>query len=256
MTAQPKTIATDLFDKLENWIVNGLHPTTFELKKLEREADALMRVAADEASIVKAGLAAIVWDVDKALYFVDNACRLDPSESTLLNSALTCRFMNLYPEAIAYGRRALAIAPNSSKAASHTLEYLMGCGDLEGARQLLAPFEQRGQHVSSDIEALRQISEFIEVNGVSESHLKAELEIAIAVLTAHKIRASGMQWSRENDPDGGDTYVITMYFKGDLSTELELESELAQKFADLENWNPNLLSIEFRYELTDDLQPA
>lgn len=245
---QPKTTSEDLLFRLEAFFRSDSSPSEFEKKKMHRDADALMRVAADEGSIIKAGLAALDWDTKNAKYFAENACRLDSSEATALNAALTCRFLNLFSEAASYAALALDRNPASFLSLHHTLEYKMGSGEIPSVIELAKKYETKFETLPNEAAAAMQITEFLDGAKVSHDRLKAELAAALAVLSEHRVRCIAMRWLHGNDPDGRANFVVGLSFKGDLDLEFKLEDQLAEKLSEFGDWDPNVLSIEFHHE--------
>lgn len=249
-------ITDELFKRLELVFASGRQPSTFELRQLEREATNLAKVDASAASLIKAGVAAIQWDAENTRYWVQNACALDRTAVTYLNSALTCKFINDVKSAAEYALKAAAIAVNDTSCIEAAVGYLAMTGEIKRAQQFLAEHDKMGLDLD---EVTRQISDMslaMDELDISSERLCFEMNAAFSLLAKHKIRGSDISPSEEFDPDGGNSLCVGISFLGDLALEMQLEAELAELFVQEPGWNPNTLSVEFRYKSKNVLQLA
>ena len=83
------------------------------------------------------------------------------------------------------------------------------------------------------------------------------LWFALGEFIDNSITSAYQNWS-ELVKFHGENYrlVIEIAFVGDLSDEIEFESELAQLLANEPGWNPCLLTTELKYETKDAHQFA
>ena len=59
--AQPLTIGSNLLTEIEQFGLTDELPSPFELMRLKRDADKLLKISAVESYVVKAGIAALEW---------------------------------------------------------------------------------------------------------------------------------------------------------------------------------------------------
>lgn len=252
--AQQLSIRNQLFERLERMFESGHQPSDFELLRLDREAQSLVKVDAAGASLVKAGIAALKWDAKTASYWVENACALEGDAVTYINSALTFKFLNDGVSAVEYSKKALQIAVNDREFVTTTAGYLIMIGEIGEAQKVLLNHENMGIDLSDAMSEVSEFSHAMDDFNISPDRLRFEMKAAFDIMTKHHVRSQDIFLSVESDPDGESCLSVGIVFYGDLALEMRLEAELAEAFLQEPGWNPSVLSVEFRYKVKDALQ--
>jgi hypothetical protein len=73
------------------------------------------------------------------------------------------------------------------------------------------------------------------------------LTTALKVLRDCKVRAQLTSLREVADPDGDRAIEAAFMFRGDIAQELRLGAILANELGELEEWDPNTLSVSFVY---------
>jgi len=231
-------------------------PLLNRLRRVRVDATQRRKVDASAASLIRAGVAAIQWDAEKTRYWVHNACSLNRTAVTYLNSALTFKFINDVKSAAEYALKAAAIAVNDSSCITAAVGYLAMTGEIKRAQQFLAEHDKMGLNLDEVTRHILDMSLAMDELDISPERLCFEMNAAFSLLAKHKIRASEVLPSEEFDPDGGNSLCVGIAFLGDLALEMQLEAELAELFVQEPGWNPNTLCVEFRYKSKNVLQLA
>lgn len=249
--AKPQTIASTLFQELELLFVSETSPSELQLLRIHKQADVLAKANASDASLVRAGVAALRWDVAEANYQIRNALALDRCVSTCLNSALTYSALNDAKGAADAAIDAVKCAPNSQQAVDIAIENLVAAGRVSDALALIDQHLKMGLTLEEDRAEIDVLYDHINLAQISEAQIQNELLVAYSLLTDRRLRCRQFSWAIDVDPDGGSCVLFSLGFNGDFGMEMQLEAELAERLALNSEWNPNRLSVEFFYEKKD-----
>lgn len=254
--AKRKTVAHELFTQLENLFASDDMPDVFTLTKLQRDANALEKVDAATASLVRGGIAALNWDFSETERWVQNSIRLDGSVDNWLNVGLTYKQVNRLDLTAECALRGYAMAPKNQNVVASVLESLCICGRFTEAEGIYQ------QAIADDVALDSEIM-------VPSMHLRHMAELGIEpdrvtfeIMAAHHVLAIGRKRSRAievgifTDHDGSDSMLIQLGFFGTLDDELRMESALAQLLGERPGWNPCLLSTELQYAVMHDNEYA
>jgi hypothetical protein len=248
--AQPATACADAFERLHLFMRDP--PTPFDIRRLEADAAKLENSDRSEASTVRAAIAALRWDVSDARRWSEKACLSDGSATTRINASVTFRFLNQLEIASEYALQAYRLAPLDVEVAQHTVGMLSSAGRLREALECFTDYLAKvGSGASWDLDVAQLVS-VLDASNISEAQLRSEVMAAMGILTDARIRYSNVQYEVATEPDGGYAIAAKVQFVGDIDTEIRLESALAHKLADMPEWDPTRLSVEFEYLTEDD----
>lgn len=232
-----------LFDQLESYFDAPKGPSDFEILRLQREAEKLVRVDGGEGYIILAGVQALQWNCDEAVRLAQNAVRLDSSTETLMNAALTMRNIHRMDLANEFMARELSKNQPSPITMQRAVAYLLSSGEVEKAVALMTKGIELGFKFDDCPDAI-QMSGHLEQVGISTDQVRLEFAAVSKTLLAHRKRIRGFGESLEADPDGGLTVVATFEVQGSQDDELSLSHDLADLLGALDNWNPVQFGIE------------
>lgn len=241
----PQTIGQQLFRKLEDLLISRDTPDEMTLRRLERDAENLMKVDAADAYIVLAGIAAVRWDLDRVLSYSRNAIKLDPrSLPTLVNAALNMHNANFMNEAAEQVVSALGYVHADGETWSRAVNYLVYAGQFHRAAEILRDGMNRGLAFPDDTEEAIEYADLVDRHQIDPEQLKFEFSVVASVLQANHKRVRAFAFSEYVDPEGGACLVATIGVDGTVADEIRLDAEIAPRFAESAGWNPNKLSIE------------
>lgn len=244
---KPQTIGSEILETIEDLFRRDSTPSQIELARLKRDANKLIGVDAAQGYVILGAISALTWDTEQALKHVKNAIRLDGSAKSLINCAISLRYVGLVDEAADLITQAAAKAPGSELVMNTAVEWLAGAGRLYQAVELQNDAQRRSiplNEVTINASALHLASEEA---GISMERLAYEVKCANTVLTNHKKRMLGSNIECVRDPDGSQTLVVAFGFIGTTTEEIRLESELAILLADEPGWDPCRLAIELKH---------
>lgn len=254
--AHPKTIANDLFDRLEQLFLTDKEPDAFTSRLMFKEADALQSIEPDSASMVKAGIAAANWDHEKAAYWIDNALRLDRGTQTLQNAALTFKQLNQFDLSCECALQALALAPTVKELVNDAISCLIYTGRFNEASEHFRMATQENITLEKDIFDPADFVQVMKKLGLSEQRLCFELKAAYSALSQNNRRSRQLIATVSHDPDGGASLLLSIGFFGNLTDEMKIEADLAQALGEEPGWNPCVLATELNYLAQDAHQHA
>lgn len=247
--ARPKTKESELLAQLELLFEDDETPNDFVLAGLAREAKKLMQADAAAGHIVLAGMAALRWDFNEVENHCQQALKFERSTAVLLNAAINFRNVGLVHQAADLAFEAAMSDPLNLKAQKDAIDSLYAVGRIQDCLSTLQinlnrgiPLEESGgdgpANTLSALEAL----------GLSERQLYMELDLTYGTLREMRYRPRGFTVSIEMSSDGEQSvsYGVTIY--GDHSDEIEVESILADRLAELSEWNPSRLSVKIQSE--------
>lgn len=246
MTAShPQTIGSRLFDQVEDLLNDTQPPSEFSLRRLDAEADKLVKVSPAEGLTAKAGLAALRWDIPEVQRLVANCVRVDASVITLTNSALTLKAVHLLDEGCPLMAKALQRAPKDADVVTEYVDYFMAAGRfLEAAEVMKKALDEGLIESEFETDVLGLAADMVDW-GIDPERLRQEMSCAFHVLAKHKRRTKAIRYDRQEEPDGGGSMLILLGFDGSLEDEMRLEAELAVELAEGEDWNPVLLGVGY-----------
>lgn len=247
-THSPATKSAEIFDELallfqspDQYPVDGL-----VLANLRRSADALMNADKAEAHIAYSAVAALNWDTETAKAHIEKALSAETSVMMHMNATVTFEFLNRSDLAVEHALSALKMAPNNVEVVNRAISALMSSGDVSAAANLQKRLLAADEQAETELDAL-SAHETLQGLGISESSLKDHLLAARDVLTAAKKRTRHIAFDNESEPDGELSMAFELGFFGSLEEEFLLEEKLSEKLGDLDDWNPNKLSVCFKY---------
>lgn len=245
-TTRPATVSSELLDRLRRFLLDA-EPTEFEVRKLERDAEALSNASAVEASVARAGIAALRWDLTGVERWAKNALALDPrGHATLHNVALSFRMINRPDLGKASAEHAVIHAPLDFDVVDHAIGFFCSDGDLDRAVELERDYYQRaGTHRAVTVSA-GQFASVLRDAGIPQARLRFELRAALDVLTEAKRRYKRIGFSIDREPDGQESVVVGVGFRGSFDEEMEFEAALAAKLASDGDWQPSRLAVELQ----------
>ena len=256
--AQPQSIADPLLDRLESLFRLDRPVTIFDIAPVEKSAEQLRKADPAAACLVKAGVAALKWDIDGVKRETDNANRLDPNSATLLmNSALSFKLINNLVAAENYAQLALLCATNDIQIVKEAIDCCLAVGSIKQALRIIKTREHMHLDVKQLADSINDLVISMEHIGVSEEQLKTEISIALELLTLKKIRFKKVTVEKIIFYDDGESQITAVIqFVGNFQTEMELESAFAERLIDLPNWDLSKLNTEFRHVDSYELQAA
>ncbi len=255
-TPRPQTIGAEILAAIEDLFRHDEAPSSFELARLERDAKKLIAADAAQGYVMLGAIAALAWDSEQALRHVKNAIKLDSSPESLINCAITLRYVGLIEEAADLVAQAAAKAPGSQFVMNNAVEWLAGAGRLDEAAALQENALRRHIPLTEVTINASGLYSAAQEADVSMSRVAFEVKCAHAVLANHKKRMRGFSVECARDPDGSQTIVIALGFIGTTTEEIRLESELAIMLADEPGWDPCRLAIELKHLHQDACQYA
>ena len=256
--ALPLTIANPLFRKLESLFQLNRPTTIFDTNSLKHEADKLAKTDAASACIVRAGLAALNWDLAETEKQTQRALQLAPNEANVLhNSAINFRQLNEIGMAANYAQQALSLATNNKMFLTDAYGFLSGAGYISDAYQILLDRLHMGLNLEDELSDAKFFSQCIKQLGIQELQIQTEIQLAMTVLRQHQLRFVDVVpemsvFAEDEQP----SLSIQIGFLGDFETEMQLESDLASRLIDLPGWDISKLSVEFSHISQDELQTA
>lgn len=220
-------------------------PTVFDLKRLEREVDALARVDAATAFEVRSSIAALCWDVDGVRREVRNLLHLDSSTRALLNSAVTFNWINEVESALEHARRAWLIAPKNEEVAADYFSMIVRNGRIREASRSLAELGMPAS-MTDRARSTERIAQTMDDLGLTDERVHAELLAAFDIMKDRRIRAVDTDFGTQRDPESGAISLIAiMTFHGDFDDEAEIVNDLAAVMMDNPSWDPTEFAILF-----------
>lgn len=242
--AQPLSIASNLLTAIDRLKNTDDPPAPFELARLQREADKLLKVNAQEAYVVQAGLAALEWDTDAVLHNTSKALRLGANIATYLNCALSLRLVGNTAGAVQLVTEAVQRYPTDTEVQKVAVDVLISTGHLRKAAKICQDMVDRSLPRADFVDGTLFLATQADKLGITDETMSAQADFARDVLTGHRRRMHGYTVGISADPDGSETLVFSAQFIGTPLDEMRLESELASKLADLPDWNPCVFVTE------------
>jgi hypothetical protein len=242
--AVPKTKEADLLHQLEALFRQDSPPNEFAVAGLRREVSKLMPIDAAAGHTVLAGVAALLWDFDGVRNHCRQALAFDNSAPVMQNAAINLRNAALMSEAANTMLDAAKSDRLNLVAQREAVDFLYMVGRLDDAKSVMKDNLERGVPIGiEDGFNPSRALEALEAVKVQEEQLIAELRAVYAVLAEMKIRPRGYGFAMEESPDGGLTLACTITINGDFRDEIRVETELADRLAELPSWNPSSLSM-------------
>lgn len=203
--------------------------------------------------------AAAAWDEKEALRLADMAIAAEGENALLLcNLAISFKHICRPDVAARYSAGAHRVAPLDADVLLCYLDDLFMLGEFSKAVGIVAEAERvRGS--TEDVESLRRMASSIvrvasdlELSGVQEKRVQAELSMALQVMAETRNRYDGIHFVCQKDPeDGGCSMQVSIEFFGTLEDELRLGDFLAPRLADMVHWDPSSLNTSFAYQLRE-----
>lgn len=243
--AQPLTIGSTLLTAIEQLGHADDLPSPFELTRLKCEAVKLLKVNAQEAYVVQAGLAALEWDATSVADNTSKALRLGADVATYLNCALSMRLVGNISGAAQLAAEAVKRYPTNMEVHKFAVDLLVSAGRLCEAAQICQDLVDRSLPRTDFVDGTLHLAAKAYQLGITDEMMVAQAGFAFEVLTAHRRRMREYSLVISADPDGSEMLVCSVQFIGTAVDEMRLESELASKLADLPNWDPCVFGMEF-----------
>lgn len=241
---QPLTIGSHLLTAIERFGQTDDLPSTFELGRLKREADKLLKANALDAYVVKAGIAALEWDAGAVAEHTDRALRLGSGAATYLNCALSLRFVGNIGSAADLMDKAAQRYPLDSVVLKAAVDLLVSAGRLHDAAKICQGMVDRSLPRVEFVESTIHVAAKAHQLGITDETMIAQAGFAFDVLAAHRRRLREYTVSVLHDPDGSEVLVCSIQFMGTALEEMRMESELACRLAELPDWDPCVFSME------------
>lgn len=221
-------------------------PSVFDLRRLEREVDALARVDAATAFEVRSSIAALCWDAEGVRREVRNFLHLDSSTRALLNSAVTFNWINDVESALEHARRAWLLAPKNGEVAADYFSMIVRNGRIQEASRSLAQLGLPAS-LADRARSTERIAQTMDDLGLTDERVHAEILAAFDVMKARRIRAVDADFGTQRDPESGVFSLIAVVtFNGDFDDEAELVDDLAAVLMDKPHWDPTEFAILLR----------
>jgi hypothetical protein len=249
--ARPATAGKNIFERLYLFFTSGQAPTAFDLRRLEREAGELERIGEwSDAYIVRSGLAALQWDLEQAVNWVERALIADPTATVACNASITMRYLNRCDLAVPYALRAAEIAPLDFGIIDHVVAVLAADGRLHEAQAKADEYIARRGAVEEGRDFEFHPGAFVEAMdglGISEQRLQREIRAGLGILTEEGRRHDGVGFEIVPEPDGGAALSVALTFLGDHEDEMRLEAKFAALLINEPGWDPCRLSVELQH---------
>ncbi len=251
-----QTVASELFSELEVLFRQDAVPDNFTLARLERQAAALQQADAADASMVRAGIAALRWDTDKVDYWIKNALLLDNSIPNIENAALNWRQVVRMDKANELLLQCYEAAPRDTDVVNNAIESLGWNGQFIRAAEVIRKAVLDGIKLDADgLDPTGYLQDMQELD-IDPNRIEFEIQSAYRVLANNCRRMQAFRIQTYTDHDGDSSIVVQLAFYGTLDDELRFESQLAELLSDEPGWNPCRLTTELQYMEAHVFEPA
>ena len=199
----PVTKAADLIRSLAA-LAKEIEPSEFELKRLEREAEKLLKVDAVAGHTALGAAASLRGDVKEVRYRHRLAAQLSgESAQSLHNFAASLAALGEFTEALEIARRAYSRAPADPDVLDGVVVASFFAGHFREAYELVSKWNgdnpERPYSPNSPVEAILSA---IDRDAFTEERLREVLAIAYGVLRSSKVRTMGVEvHADEHEPD-------------------------------------------------------
>ena len=248
MVMQPAPATQELTDNFNAYVTRGRKLTAFEIKGLEKKANALKDKIDFSDYYVSLGIiAALRQDNESVTYNFENALKLAPTDTTVLSEYLIAlRNSGWYLQALTLGRSLTKKLTNDNSLIADMIESAFCLGRFHEAYELLnkLPEPQQYQGYQDIIEAI-EIVDYVQLGDDEAEQLQ---QLAFSILQNHHLYFSGIRMGIMNDFIHYEIYV-------DLPIDQipALDFELSLRFAEkLENMRDD--AIVFEYKSVDTLK--
>ncbi len=250
---QPQTIVQSLMGKIQEHLNTEEDVSDWDMRLLQREADALAKVDPAAASVCRSALAVLQWDIDKVDYWINNSIKLDPSSAVFLNASVTSRLIGKIQQSADYAERAIELDPLNVPIVHSACDGLIFDGRYSRCLELINKIvggSTKLKRIEDDVkDCLNEISRC----GTDENKIQYQLRIVSDLATEQMVRIVALETKAIDDPEGYSTYRVRVRFVGGIEKELELEDALAVRLSSIDGWDPLSLNVEFKYLTKDEL---
>lgn len=250
MTMQPAPATQELTHDLNAYFVRGRKPTDFEIKALEKKANALKsKIDYTDYYAFLGFIAALRRDAESVTYNFENALRLAPTDTTatvLSKYLVSLKNSGWYLQAFTLGRTLAKKLSNDNSLLTDMIESAFCLGRFHEAYELLSKLAepQQYQGYQDIIEAIKIVDRV----QLSDDEAEQLQQLAFSILQGHHLYFSNSRIEIMNNFIHYEIYV-------DLPIEQipELDFELSLTFAEkLENMRDDV--IVFEYKSVDTLK--
>ena len=203
LSASPAAKSKEVFEALEA-MESATHLNEFEVKKLEREAERLVKADAESGYTVLGVIAAMRGDADGAHAYHKMVLKLTgESANTLYNYATSLAKLGEHAKALEFSRRAYARNPADPTMLHRAIAASIFTGNFREASDLGREWNEsdpKYRHAPDPV--VDAICSATEREIFTEERLQEVLGIAHEVLRSSKMRALGVEiQDDEHEPD-------------------------------------------------------
>ena len=228
MPIQPADIAKQLFERLSLAAGSAEVLDDLEIRRLEREAQKLMKADAWKAHQVLGALAAIKWDVEGVRAHHEASLKLRASGDAYRNYATSLQLVGQFHEAAEAIRTASERQPENITWLRTAIDFTLWEGEVTKAIDLEHEFEKRAPNHESSSGILNRLLAFIERQRISEGELQRALGVAFSLLQKRRQRFKEVELSLDDDQD---TAFFSILINRPTKEVLALDAELGEAFA-------------------------
>jgi tetratricopeptide (TPR) repeat protein len=232
MPTQPAELADLLFDRLIRAVDQGMQgiPDELEIRRLERDAAALLKADPLAAHQILGGIAALRWEVERMRSHHEAALRYRPTAQVYRNYATSLQLVGMFPDAANNIRIASEKQPENLTLLHTAGSFALWAGNVTEALQLELELEKRNpDHVSGTTKALKSLLGVMERHSIRERDVQDAWNLAFELLREKKQRFSHIGMEVDDDQDAA---FLTIHPEASTKEVLALDKELGRRFAD------------------------
>ena len=242
MIAQPAPATQELADDLNTYFARGRKLTDFEIKALEKKANALKnKIDFPNYYAFLGFIASLRRDAETLNRYFVNAIKLAPTDTTVLSNYLvSLKNSGWYLQALTLGRSLPQKLTNDNSLLAEIIGAACCLGQFHEAYELLSKLADPQQCKSYPliIEGL----EIVDRAQLSDDEAEQLQQLAFTILQDHKLYFSDSRLGITNDFIHYEIYVDLP-----IAQIPELDFELSLKFAEqLENMRDNVIVFEYK----------
>jgi len=234
MPAQPADLARQLFDRLVRVADQGVQgiPDELEMRRLERDAKALLKTDPGKAHQLLGGIAAIRWDIDGMHSHHLAALKHAGKASTYRNYATSLQLVGLFQEAAKYLEIACERQPENLAYLRTASTFALWAGSPHKALELELQLQKRDpDHSLADrpVAIIKKLLALMERQGISEADLQAAMGLTFDFLRNRKERFTHVSLTPDEDQDAA---FFTIHVDLPAKEVVTADAELGRRFAE------------------------
>lgn len=189
MTPRPQTVSVGLIGQINSMVAQGhaLPKDSIDYRRLEKEADSLLKVDAQHGYMVRGALKSLTFDIDAVHEDFERATRLGFNEVVLRNYAVCLENLGYFSESLPI---AAQVQQRYSSELGGDIRIALEAGQFRLADQLITYWhEQHPAQTLPDVDeaVVREAADVLHTQGVTDVRVAAVLDVAGSVLRQHKL---------------------------------------------------------------------